>query len=95
MRTPAEQLAALNAIMPGVHQGTEALHRARKITERCYPNWTLNFGNPFVDSALRAEMMSPERGDYVLLQRAKFKEIQARLLAKIVARSLLHERKVA
>ena len=87
MRTPAQQLAALNAIMPGVHQGTEALHRARKITARLYPNWTLNFGNPFVDSALRAEMMSPERGDYVMLQRAKFKEIQARLLAKIVARS--------
>ncbi len=93
MRTPAEQLAALNAIMPGVHQGAEALHRARKITERCYPN--VPVGNPFISEADRAWFISPERGDYVLLQRAKFKEIQARLLAKIVARSLLHERKVA
>lgn len=84
MLTPSQQLPILAAQMVAVDQGCEALRRTRRIMDRCYPNTPV--GNPFVNDADRAWFMSPERGDYVLLQRRMFREVQGRLLAKIKAR---------
>lgn len=84
MLTPSQQLPILAAQMVAVDQGCEALRRTRRIMDRCYPNAPV--GNPFVNDADRAWFMSPERGDYVLLQRRMFREVQGRLLAKIKAR---------
>ena len=85
MLTPAQQLPTIAAQLVAVDQGCEALRRARRIMDRCYPNAPA--GNPFVNDVDRAWFMSPERGDYVLLQRRMAKEIQGRLLAKIKARA--------
>lgn len=84
--SPTEQLIILAERMVNVTQGVEALNRTRRVMARCYPDWTLKFGNPFVDADLRSQMMSPERSDYILFQRRMFTEIQGRLLAKIKVR---------
>lgn len=64
---------------------SEAIRRARRILDRCYPY--IPSQNPFLVPGAEAWLFSRERGDYAVLRRTKAKEIETRLLAKIMARA--------
>lgn len=77
-------------------EARECLQRTRRIMARCYPNWELPRGNPFMDADARAVFVSPARSSYILHQRRMAKVIADRIAGKIAGRGTpLNQERIA